>query len=160
MLSLNLCNAICDQLNRETYNSQLYKAMSFEAEAAGWFGFQKYFLDQSAGELEHSQKMVDYLQDRLCKPIIQAIPAPPREWPSLTAMMQAAGEAERETTKNIYGILKVAQNEGDFGTHSVFEWFATEQIEEEKSVSDILLRLKLAGNNQAAVFEIDESLGE
>lgn len=160
MLSTNLCTAICDQLNRELYNSHLYLNMSFDCESVGWFGFQKYFLKQSADERVHAQKMIEYVQDRLDVPAIQAIPAPPAEWESLLSMIQDAAAAESATTAHINNILSIAQHEGDFATHEAFEWFAKEQVEEEKSVNDIFLRLRLTQGNPAAVFEIDEDLGE
>jgi ferritin len=48
--------------------------------------------------------------------------------------------------------------EKDFTTANYLQWYINEQIEEEKSVRNILDQIKLAGNEKGGMFMMDKEL--
>ena len=50
-------------VSSELYASNLYKHIANQLQRLGYFGTQKFFLKESAEELEHYQKLVDYVND-------------------------------------------------------------------------------------------------
>ena len=53
----------------------------------------------------------------------------------------------------------MASEAGDYTTLSALQWFVDEQIEEEDSTSYWIGKLRLAGDNQAALLLIDHEMG-
>ena len=51
-----------------------------------------------------------------------------------------------------------AINENDHATAVELQWFIQEQVEEEKSATDIVEKLKIAGNDRAALLILDGQL--
>jgi ferritin len=49
--------------------------------------------------------------------------------------------------------------EKDYPTQVQLQWFITEQVEEEKSAGDIVDKLRLAGDQKAALLLLDRDLG-
>ena len=54
----------------------------------------------------------------------------------------------------------MATTEGGHASLPFLQGFITEQIEEEKSVSDVIARLKMAGDDSAALLSVDQELGQ
>lgn len=52
-----------EAIANELYASHLYKHIANRLQAIGFFGTQKFFLSESADELEHYQRIVDYMND-------------------------------------------------------------------------------------------------
>ncbi len=83
-------------IGKELYASMLYKDIANKLQALGYFGAQEYFLKESADELTHYQKWVDYCNDRLDVAVIPGIPAMTTEIKSLMGALQIAIETEME----------------------------------------------------------------
>jgi ferritin len=54
----------------------------------------------------------------------------------------------------------MAQGEKDYPALSFLKWFLDEQVEEEKSVSDMIAKLELVGNNNNGLFHLDKLAGK
>lgn len=63
LIKEEVCNLLNKALGKELYVSNLYKHVANQLQTLGYFGTQKYFLGESAEELTHYQKIVDYLND-------------------------------------------------------------------------------------------------
>lgn len=50
--------------------------------------------------------------------------------------------------------------ESDYPTQVMLQWFIGEQVEEEKSINDVLDQLKLISEDKSALFFFDRELGE
>lgn len=68
-------------------------------------------------------------------------------------------EHERVVTSAINDIVDHALSEKDHATNVFFQWFVTEQIEEEATVKDIIGRLRVFGDQGQALLLIDNELG-
>ena len=86
---------------------------------------------------------------------MQAIEAPEWKYESVLKVFESPLEKEREVTKSIYGLYKIAQDESDFATVSFLQWIVDEQVEEEKVVSDMIDKLKMAGGNSDSLLLLD-----
>ena len=72
--------------------------------------------------------------------------------------MQQVYEHEQHVTASIHKLYEVATKEADYPAQVMLHWFINEQVEEEKNASEIVERLKIFGDNPAALFEIDQEL--
>ena len=83
---------------------------------------------------------------------LPAIEAPEWNYESVLKVFEFSLEKEREVTKSIYGLYKIAKDESDFATVSFLKWFVDEQVEEEKVVSDMIDKLKMARGNSDSLL--------
>ena len=63
-------------------------------------------------------------------------------------------------TAKISALVDLSLKESDHASNAFLQWFVTEQVEEEESASEIVERLRLIGNDSAAMFIIDKELGQ
>ena len=70
-------------------------------------------------------------------------------------MFQQSLKWEEEVTAQINDIFRVAQDANDFATMSFLGWFLDEQVEEEKSIGDMVDRLELANGDTVALLGLD-----
>lgn len=76
MIHDDLVQPINDQITSEAYASQLYLQMSMWAEDKGLPGASKFFRGHVAEEMDHRNRLVDYLVECDAPVRLQAIPAP------------------------------------------------------------------------------------
>lgn len=146
------------QINKEIFSSYLYLSMSSYFESLSLDGCANWMKMQAQEELMHAMKIYDYVFDCGGRVILTAVDAPPVNWDSPRAAFEAALEHERLVTRSIHAIADLAVQEKDHATHNFMEWFVNEQVEEEKSVDDIVQKLKLVGNQGPGLFMLDREL--
>lgn len=61
-------------------------------------------------------------------------------------------------TASINKLYEAANEERDYATTVMLQWFINEQVEEEASVSEILETLKIAGDKGHALIMMDRQL--
>ena len=110
---------------------------------------------QSTEEHQHAMKFYHYLNDRGGVARLPAIEAPRWEYSSVREVFEASFNQEHSVTEHIYGLYKLAQDESDFATVSFLKRFVDEQVEEEKTVSDMIDKLKMAEGNPDSLLFID-----
>ena len=143
-ISTELEKAINEQIGIEFSASYAYLSMAAYFERNAFDGFSKWMHLQSEEEHMHAMKFYQYLIDRGGVAPIPSIPAPEFNFDSVIKVFEASLDQEREVTRHIYDLYKIAQNESDFATVSFLKWFVDEQVEEEKNVSDMIDKLKMA----------------
>ncbi|WP_304224672.1 ferritin [Gracilinema caldarium] len=159
MISKAMVDIINKQINNEMYSAYLYMAMSADASSKGLNGFAKWFMVQYHEEMLHALKFYNYLLDQGAEVHLQTIKEPPKTFASARDMFEKTLEHERFVTKSINEIADLAQKEQDHATYTFIQWYVTEQIEEEKNDTEILQRLKLAGDTGPGLFMLDAALG-
>lgn len=159
MISKAMVDIINKQINNEMYSAYLYMAMSADASSKGLNGFAKWFMVQYHEEMLHAMKFYNYLLDQGAEVHLQTIKEPPKTFASARDMFEKTLEHERFVTKSINEIADLAQKEQDHATYAFIQWYVTEQIEEEKNDTEILQRLKLAGDTGPGLFMLDAALG-
>jgi ferritin len=145
MLPKKMEEALNTQINKEMYSGYLYMAMSAQCADMGLDGFAKWFMIQFHEEMFHAMKIYQYIQKRGGSVALKEIAAPPVKFGSVKEMFEKTLEHEKTVTKSIYDLVELAKKENDPATETFLRWYVTEQVEEEKNPSDILLKFRFAG---------------
>jgi ferritin len=61
-------------------------------------------------------------------------------------------------TKNLNNLSDKAMKDKDHATYNLLQWYVTEQVEEEATVSEIIDHIKLVGDNGFGLYTIDKEL--
>ncbi|MDK2857650.1 MAG: ferritin [Verrucomicrobiota bacterium] len=158
MITKNMEKALNGQINKEFYSAYLYLAMSAYCNKNAMPGCEHWFRTQHDEEVIHMTKMFDYLMQHGGEVHLLQIDEPPVDFGSILQAFEASLEHEQFITKSINELLDVAVAEKDHATQVFLQWFITEQVEEEANVKEIVDRLKLVGDNGAALMMIDDKL--
>lgn len=161
---MNISNSIRQAINKQI-NLEFVSAYSY-LQAAAYFecralnGFGKWMRLQHQEEMGHAMKFYDYLLDRGGAVELEAIAQPPGQFASALDAFEQSLAHERKVTQSIHSIYELAHEEKDYATVSLLKWFVDEQVEEEKNASDMVDRLKIAGDNPNALLLLDSMAGQ
>jgi len=160
MLSEKMQDAINGQLNAELYSSYLYLSMNAYFKSINLDGFANWMYYQAQEELTHGMKLYDFINQRGGRVNLLQIEAPPAQWNSPQAVFEATLEHEQKVTGLINDLVELALGEHDHATNIFLQWFVSEQVEEEESVTGVLEQLKLMGEAKGGLFMIDRELAK
>lgn len=160
MLSKEIQDALNDQIKNEYFASYTYLSMAAHCESINMRGFASWLRKQSEEELGHAMRLFDYVIDRDGHVLLQSIDKPQSKFKSLTEMFQQVLDHEREVTGMINKLYEKSISENDHATAVELQWFIQEQVEEEKNATEILDKLKFAGENSSALLLLDDQLGD
>jgi ferritin len=159
MLNDKLQTALNDQIQREMYSAYIYLAMSANCDERNLTGFATWMKMQAQEEMMHAMRIYDHILERGGTVILQAIEQPPSEFGSPLDIMEKSLAHERFITGQINELYDLAVEVGDRPAQVMLQWFITEQMEEESTVDDIVERLKMFGQEGAALLMVDTELG-
>ena len=160
MLSEKMQDAINGQLNAELYSSYLYLSMNAYFKSINLDGFANWMYNQVQEELTHAMKFYDFINQRGGRVNLVQIEAPTTQWNSPLAVFEATLEHEQKVTGLINELVELALAEHDHATNIFLQWFVSEQVEEEESVTGVLEQLKLMGEAKGGLFMIDRELAK
>ena len=160
MISSKLLAALNDQINAELGSAYLYLAMSAHFEATNLQGSAAWMRKQSREEVTHAMKIFDFVVDRDGRVTLQAIPQPQIQFASTLEVWEMALKQEQGVSARIHALYGLAQEEKDYPTQTMLQWFITEQVEEEKTAKSILDQVKMIGPASSAIYFIDRHLGK
>jgi len=155
MINKNIEKALNEQINKEMYSAYLYLSMSAYLSSINLNGFAHWTREQYIEEQEHALKLYDYVINRAGKVILQPIDAVKIEWNGVIDVFEDILAHERKITDSINNLVNIAYKENDHATVNLLQWFVSEQVEEEASVSDILDQLKLIDGKGSGLFMLD-----
>ena len=158
MISPSVTDALNEQLKHELYSSYLYLAMSAYCDSENLPGFAHWLRVQAEEERGHAMKFYDFILDRDGKVALQALPQPPREFGSPIHLFEQVLAHEQEITSLIEQLYRKAGGEQDHATQIFLEWFISEQVEEEKTASQILETVRMAGDSKIGLLMLDREL--
>lgn len=147
-----------DQLRMEIGAFYTYLAMSEYFDARSLPGFTAWFERQSQEEWVHAMKFRTFIQDRDGRVRYQAIGQPEVEFASILEVFERTLEHEQAVTGSISDLYALSVEEKDFASQAFLNWFVTEQVEEEKTVRDMIDWLKRIGDNQQGLYLLDQQL--
>lgn len=158
MLIKKIEDALNDQVNAEMWSAYLYLSMSLHFEHEGRSGVANWFRVQFQEEQAHALALMDYLNARDSKVVLQPISGVPDSWSSVKDAFVATLEHERKVTALINTLYAIAEDEKDFATRQKLNTFIAEQVEEEDTVRQIIDDLTLVGNDGTGLYQIDRQL--
>jgi ferritin len=158
MIDTKMAQALNEQINKEMYSAYLYMSMSAYSNTTGLKGFANWFMVQYHEEMFHAMKLFEYIQRQGKEVKLEALKAPPAEFSSQLDMFTQTLAHEQYITSSINELMELAISKKDHATQIFLEWYVTEQVEEEENDNDIILQLKLIGDNAHALLMLDREL--
>ncbi len=156
MLEKKLENAINDQINFEIESAFIYFAMKNYFARQSLAGFEHWFDIQYLEEMGHAQKFIDYINDNGGHVEIKSWKAPRNDFDSILEVFEVSLAHEKEVTKRINNLAKIARELDDFASMSFLNWYLDEQVEEEKSFSELIDKIKLV--KDVGIYMLDKEL--
>ncbi|MDQ7830336.1 MAG: ferritin [Desulfovibrionaceae bacterium] len=158
MLSKKMEQTLNDQVKWEYYSGYLYLAMAAYFEEQGLAGFANWMHIQEQEERAHAERFYRFLNERGGRVVLQALDAPPVKWDSPLAVFQESLAHEQKVTARIGALMDLAIKEKDHATVAFLQWFISEQVEEEASVTEVIQKLKLVESTPGGWFMLDKDL--
>jgi ferritin len=159
MMDAKIEQALNAQINLEFSASYSYLAMALYMDAKHLGGFASWMIKQSDEERAHGRRLLRYMLDRSGNVELESVPKPQVDYGSINEVFEMSLEQEKSNTASINKLYALARDLNDYATQAHLQWFLDEQVEEEKSILDILGRLELAGDDKTALLILDEYLG-
>ena len=159
MLNKNVETAMNDQFQEELQSAYVYLGMSAYSESQSFPGMAQWLRSQWEEELLHAMKFYTFIVDRGSLVEFKSLDAAPNRYDSMLHVFESALEHERKVTKSINDLYALVAKEKDFASQAWLDWFATEQVEEEKSVGQIVDDLRRVGDAGEGLYLIDKALG-
>lgn len=160
MISEKMETAINKQINEEMFSAYLYLSMSAYFKSIDLTGAAIWMKAQAQEEMLHAMKFYNFIFERGGKVKLLAIDQPQTEWDTPISAFNDALNHERKISSLIHQLVDLAMSEKDHASIPLLQWFVSEQVEEEDSVSKIINKLKMAGDNPGVLYMIDNELGQ
>ena len=138
MLSKAVQDAMNEQIKNELFSAYQYLSMVAYCESENLPGFARWMRAQAREELQHAMKFYDFVLERNGRVALQAVDAPLGEFGSPLEVFEKALEHEQKVTAMINNLYGLAARENDYASQTFLQWFVTEQVEEEDSISSLL----------------------
>ncbi len=151
--------AINQQVSNEFSASFSYLGMAAWCEHNNFMGAGAWLRAQSAEEHAHGTRLFNFVLARNHQVTLQAIPAPQSAFGSIGDVFERALAQEQGVSKQIDALYELAFKEKVFAAMAELQWFITEQVEEEKTVRDIVAKIKMVGHDPSSLLDIDRELG-
>lgn len=158
LLSKQLKTMLDDLAELELYNSHLYRYVANWCQKMGYFGAQKHFLKESEEEVEHYQKVVDFINDAGMLVTLKSIDPPADTFETLYDALVAAYNQEVYTEKEYSRLATKSANED----HVVYD-FAIHILQHQRKAvgeyGDLIARYERVKDNSSGILTIDKELG-
>lgn len=160
MLKKPVYHALNEQVKHEFYSAYLYLSMAAYFDVENLPGFSSWMRKQFSEEQEHAMRLYEYIHDRGGHVELGAIDKPQSEFASALEVFEISLEHEKKVTALIHDIYAVAVKENDLATQVFLQWFITEQVEEEKTFTQVKELLEKAGSDLNGLYRIDALLAD
>lgn len=149
-----------EQITLEFEASMVYRQLAIQMDALDLSGAAAWLRHQADEEIVHANKFIAHLDDRGNDAQIGDItrPADVRS-ASMLEVFEAALAHEQKVSAAIRKLALSAEDDGDLDSRPLLHWFLAEQIEEEATVSQIISRIRMLGDDGAGLLRIDAELG-
>ena len=155
-MNKKLEEAINTQLNFEIESAFVYMAMKNYLETLSLEGFVNWFDIQFQEEMAHAQKFMNYINERGGRVEIRGFETPKNDFNSVLEVLEASLAHEKEVTKRIHNLMKLAIEENDYPSISFLQWYVDEQVEEEDNFSKLIEKVKIVKNS--GLYMLDKEL--
>jgi ferritin len=159
MIGKKIQDALNEQIKHKLESYYLYLSMAAYFYAIELDGMAHWMKIQ-AGEVQgHAMRFFDHLKERNGRIELPALSQPKDEWASPLEVFQEAYQHEQFITGKINNLVKLAIIENDNLTAALLQWFVTEQVVAEASVSQIAHTIKKLDSCGPGLEMLDQALG-
>lgn len=155
MLNEKIIDYLNQQINLEFYSSNLYLQMSSWCVHEGLDGCASFLKTHAGEEMNHMQRLFDYVNECGALAVLGAIEAPPTEFESMSAIFKQTYEHECTVTSSINALVHAAFEQRDYSTFNFLQWYVAEQHQEEKLFKGILDKLEIIGIEGRGLYHFD-----
>lgn len=159
-INVEVMDLLNEQIAMEAHAASSYLAMASWCDQNGLKGSAALLYKQSEEEREHQMKIFHYVNDNGGTAVSPEMKDIFHDFSSLEEIYETALEQEIKVTKSIHAIVKKCRKVEDFRSEKFLQWFVDEQMEEEKSMRDILDLFDLMRDSPIANKLIDERVSE
>ena len=150
--------AFCEQITLEFEASMVYRQLAIEMDVLSLPGMAAWLRHQADEEIVHANKFIDHLVDRDNHPVLGAIDGHVGDVENPLAAFKTARDHERKVSEAIRSLYRQAEENGDLDSRPLLNWFLTEQIEEEATVTEIVDRIELIHDDGPGLLRLDAEL--
>ncbi|WP_158366680.1 non-heme ferritin [Candidatus Williamhamiltonella defendens] len=158
MIKDSIVKKLNQQMNLEFDSASLYLQMSAWCSYKGFEGSAMCLKRHAQEEMQHMQRMFDYLCDINQQPIVDSVKKPQNNFESLIHLFEKTYNNEKIISMKINDLCDLALTEKDFSTFEFLQWYVSEQHEEEKLFKSIVAKLNLVGSSSEGLFLVDKEL--
>lgn len=158
-MTTTVLDAINKQIAAEFGASFSYLAMAAWCEHHKFMGAGRWLRLQSAEEHTHAMKLFDFVLARNHPVRLPGIAEPRSDFQSVVEIFERALAQEQEVSRQIDALYELAFKEKVFAAMAELQWFITEQVEEEKSVREIVAKFQMVKDDPASLLDLDRDLG-
>jgi ferritin len=159
MLTKPVQAAINRQINSELMASYSYLAMSAWCVRQNFTGAARWLRLQSQEEYGHAMRLFDFMLAKDAVPVLSSLGDPKGTFKSVVDVFKTAYTQEQSVSRQINALYELAFKEKAYDTAVQMQWFVNEQVEEEKSMREIVAKLEMVGDDAPSILEIDRELG-
>ena len=152
-------DAINKQIGAEFTASFSYLAMAAWCEHHKFMGAGRWLRLQSQEEHLHAMKLFDFVLARNHHARLSAMAEPKGAFTSIVEVFERALAQEQEVSQQIDALYELAFREKVFAAMAQLQWFITEQVEEEKTVREIVAKFHMVRDDPASLLDLDRELG-
>lgn len=159
MATENLLKELNNQFNLELLSGYYYMGMAAYCSSEDMNGFAHFLIEQAKEEYEHAMKFYEFINDMDGRVTTLAMEEPKNDYTSFLEVFEAALAHEKLVTSKINNLLEIALEEKSYPTIQFLQWFVEEQLEEENSMKDIIVKLERMKDNFIGLYKLDSELG-
>ena len=152
-------DAINKQIAAEFAASFSYLSMAAWCEHHKFMGCGRWLRMQSAEEHGHAMKLFDFVLARNHQVVLPSIEQPRSAFASVVEVFETALAQEQGVSRQIDALYELAFKEKVFAAMAELQWFITEQVEEEKTVREIVAKFHMVNDDKPALLDLDRELG-
>lgn len=161
---MKLSKRLNDELNRqiqmEYESAYKYNGMRLYFKSLGIPGATHWMELQTMEETHHAEDFIDFILDVDGEVETHALAEQPTRYESILDVFEKGLEHEKEISASIISILDIAIEEKNYAAENFLRTYVDEQVEEEDNFRGVIDMIKLAGDNESALFKVDSILGK
>jgi ferritin len=138
MISDRVRDLLIEQIGHELSAHQAYFGISLYFEGQSLKKWARLFHGQSLEEAQHATKIIRFLVDNDVQFDLPAISRATTRFESATAAVQAALDSEVKVTGQFDVLAAAARDADDHRSLQFLQWFIEEQVEEERTMRELL----------------------
>jgi ferritin len=151
-------DAINDQIQAEMFSANLYLSMATWFDSEDLPGFSNWMRCQFLEETMHAIKFYNFVDERGGKAEIKALESPDTSWNSYVEAFEAVVKHEEYISERINKLVTLSRKVEDYATENLLMWYVNEQVEEEDTANNILVKLKRLKNDSNGLLRYDTEM--
>jgi ferritin len=133
--------------------------MAAWCEHHNFLGAGRWLRLQSAEEHGHAMRLFNFVLARHHPVRLAGVDQPASDFASVVEIFERALAQEQGVSRQIDALYELAFTEKVFAAMAELQWFITEQVEEEKTVREIVARFHMVRDDPASLLDLDRELG-